>query len=277
MHDFRQQQRGLILGSAVHVLSACGYGRLAQYVVVYTSYLSYMLLFAGPTTGLPAGKCEADSDCSSQPGQVCDQSSTQTACTCQFGFDSCKQLGICIPFCSSAKAKKKLETANAQVVVCDPFLPNTCSGGLVCQASSAGVQLVCKDGEGFIPVEVGGVCVPAKRELLSARFSSDGKQLTLTLNAAARSAEFGCSSLFNSTVLGDRPWCAAADRVLTVDLDSSAKLMPGDRLDLLADQSLLVDKLQSDVAFKGGAVVESCTECSAPMAKVKGPQVRAVM
>jgi hypothetical protein len=54
-------------------------------------------------------------------------------------------------------------------------------------------------------------------------------------------------------------------------------LKPGDRLDLLTGQLLLVDKLQSDVAFKGGAVVESCTECAAPIARVAGPQVRAAL
>jgi hypothetical protein len=145
--------------------------------------------FDSSATELAQGQCEVDGDCNSngKSGKGCDQSSTQTACTCKDGLDSCKQLGSCIPFCKSAQAKKQLETANAQVVVCDPFLPNTCSGGLVCQTSSAGVQLVCRDGEGFVPVEVGGVCVPAQRELLSARFSADGKQVTVSLNAAARS------------------------------------------------------------------------------------------
>lgn len=161
--------------------------------------------------------------------------------------------------------------------MCDPFLPNTCSGGLVCQPSSAGVQLVCKEGEGIIPVEVGGVCVPAKREPISARFSADGKVVTVTLNAAARDVKLGCSSLFNSTALGARAWCIAADRVLTVQLDGSATLLPGDKLDLLDDQTLLVDKLQKDVLFKGSVTVESCTECAAPTARVTGPQVRAVM
>jgi hypothetical protein len=163
------------------------------------------------------------------------------------------------------------------VVVCDPFLPNTCSGGLVCQASSAGVQLVCKDDAGIVPVEVGGVCVPAKRELVSARFSADGKQITISLNAAARTAAFSCSSLFDSssgTALGPRAWCSAADRSLTVQLDGSATLLPGQTLTLHTDQSALVEKLQSGVFFKGQVEVATCTECTPPVATITGPQVR---
>lgn len=170
-----------------------------------------------------------------------------------------------------------MDKANAQVVACDPSMPNTCSGGLVCQASSAGVQLVCREGEGIVPVFVGGVCVPAKRELLSARFSPDGKQVSVTLNAAAKDAAFGCSLIFDSTKLRAGAWCIAADRVLTVQLNSSATLLPGERLDVLAAQTSLVDKLQSDVRFQGGVKVESCTECAAPIARVTGPQVRALL
>jgi hypothetical protein len=175
------------------------------------------------------------------------------------------------------QAKNKLQTANSQVVVCDPFLPNTCSGGLVCQASSAGVRLVCNDDSGIVPVTVGGVCVPAERKVLAARFSPDGKQITITLNAAARTAAFSCSSIFtlaNSTALGARAWCSAGDRVLTVQLDGSSSIMTGDTLNIIASQSVLVDKLQSDVPFTGSAAVATCSECAAPTAKITGPQVR---
>jgi hypothetical protein len=163
------------------------------------------------------------------------------------------------------------------VVICDPFLPNTCSGGLVCQASSAGVQLVCKDDAGIVPVEVGGVCVPAERGLVSARFSADGKQITISLNAAARTAAFSCSSLFdgtNGTALGPRAWCSATDRSLTVQLDGSATLQPGQTLAVRTGQSSLVDKLQSGVFFKGHVEVATCTECTPPVATITGPQVR---
>jgi hypothetical protein len=163
------------------------------------------------------------------------------------------------------------------VVVCDPFLPNTCSGGLICQASSAGVQLVCKDDAGIVPVEVGGVCVPAKRELVSARFSADGKQITISLNAAARTAAFSCSSLFdgtNGTALGPRAWCSTTDRSLTIQLDRSATLQPGQSLAVRTDQLALVDKLQSGVFFKGQVEVATCTECTPPVATITGPQVR---
>jgi hypothetical protein len=221
--------------------------------------------------GLVAGQCETDKDCAS--GSVCDQSSTQSACSCSAGVDTCKQLGSCVAFCSSPQAQRKLTAANSEVVVCDPFLPNTCSGGLLCQASSAGVQLVCKDDVGITSVVVGGVCVPADRKVLSARFSADGAQIAVTLNAAARSVSCSCSSLFNSTQLGARAWCTAAERTLTAQLDRSATLMPGDTLSLQPAQSVLVDKLQSDVAFKGSVVVSSCTECAAPVATITGPQV----
>jgi hypothetical protein len=76
---------------------------------------------------------------------------------------------------------------------------HTCSGGLVCQASSAGVQLVCNDNSGIVPVAVGGVCVPAERKVLAARFSPDGKPINITLNAAARTVAFSCSSIFPAT------------------------------------------------------------------------------
>jgi hypothetical protein len=182
-------------------------------------------------------------------------------------------MGACIPFCSSAQALRKLEAANSQVVACDPFLPNTCSGGLVCEASSAGIQLMCKEGVGIVPVEVGGVCVPADRKILTGRFSADGKLLSITLNAAARTAAFGCSSLFNSSTLGARAWCSAADRTLNVQLDGTATFLPGQQLALRSPQSVLVDKLQSDVAFQGSVTVEACTDCAKPTAIVTGPQV----
>jgi hypothetical protein len=191
--------------------------------------------------------------------------------------DTCKQLGSCIEFCDSAQATTKLQTANSQVVVCDPFLPNTCTGGLLCQASSAGVRLVCNDDDGIVPVEVGGVCVPAERKVMSARFSSDGKQITITLNAAARTAVFSCSSIFpaaTSTVLGARAWCSVSDRVLSVQLDGSSTVLPGDTLSLRVNQLVLVDKLQSDVPFTSSATVATCSECAAPVATVTGPQVR---
>lgn len=239
--------------------------------------LLLLLLLLPPLlrTGLSPGQCESDKNCAT--GDVCDQSSTQAACTCMGGVDSCKQLGTCIRFCDSTQAKKKLAAANAQVVACDPFLPNTCSGGLVCQASAAGVQLVCQDGVGIVPVEVGGVCVPADRKVLAAQFSADGKQLAVSLNAAARSAAFACSNLFKSSSLGARAWCTAADRTLTVRLDSSATLQPDDVLELLPAQSVLVDKLQSDVPFSGSVAVQACMECSPPTATVTGPQVIKLM
>jgi hypothetical protein len=61
--------------------------------------------------------------------------------------------------------------------------------------------------------------------------------------------------------------------VLTVQLDGSSTILPGDTLNLLATQSLLVDKLQSDVPFTGSASVATCLECAAPIAKITGPQV----
>lgn len=227
--------------------------------------------------GFVGGQCAVDTDCNQ--GDVCDRQQVQTSCTCSAGVDSCRQLGTCatpVPFCSTDKAKQQLAAANAQVVACDPFLPNSCSGGLECQPSSAGVQLVCKDDVGIITVDIGGVCVPADRKPLSARFSADGKQIVVSLNAAARSAAIGCSSLFDSTALGSRAWCVAADRALTVQLGSSATLQPGDELQLHVNQSALVDKLQSEAAFKGKVVVDACTECSPPTATITGPQVWSV-
>jgi hypothetical protein len=68
--------------------------------------------------------------------------------------------------------------------------------------------------------------------------------------------------------------CTASDRSVTIALDGSATLLPGQRLELLAGQAVLVDKLQAGVAFNGSVEVQSCAECVAPSAALTGPQVR---
>lgn len=169
--------------------------------------------------------------------------------------------------------KQTLLEVSQKVVVCDPFSPAGCSGGLVCQASSAGVQLVCNSGGITALEEGGGVCLPQKRAIQSARFSADGKQLLVTLNAAARQSSFSCGSLFSSETM-KLAWCQVLDRLLTVELGSAATVLPGNMLELRATQTILVDKLQPTVSFSGSVAVESCNDCTAPFATVAGPQVR---
>lgn len=50
-------------------------------------------------------------------------------------------------------------------------------------------------------------------------------------------------------------------------------LSPGDTLIAMTDQAVLVDKLQSSVAFNGSATVQRCLECTPPKAAIVGPQV----
>jgi hypothetical protein len=183
-----------------------------------------------------------------------------------------------VSFCASAHAIRKLAAANAAVAACDPFLPNACSSGLVCEPSAAGVRLTCVDGAdgGLVTEAVGGVCVPARRELVSARFSDSGREVVLSLNAAARGGLLPCGSVFSqdtAAALGRRASCTAQDRTLTVGLGSGATLLPGDVLELRPGQAVLLDKLQSSVAFNGSAVVASCSDCAAPTAVLTGPQV----
>jgi hypothetical protein len=227
---------------------------------------------AFPTAGSSAqAPCQTDGECAAGSGSTCDTSSTHSVCTCADGVDRCKQFGQCVSHCDSPQVKQNLLEVSQQVMACDPFSPAGCAGGLVCEASSAGVQLVCNSG-GVTAVEVGGVCLPERRSIQSARFSADGRQLLLTLNAAARSTACSCGSLFSSDAM-KLAWCVVSDRVVRVDLGSAATVLPGDALELRATQTTLVDKLQPTVPFRGSMVVESCNDCTPPFATVVGPQV----
>eukprot|EP00775_Hariotina_reticulata_P010860 gene10860-11014_t len=130
---------------------------------------------------------------------------------------------------------------------------------------------------GLEVVLIGGVCVPAVRRAVSARFSASGRQVLVTLNALARDASLPCSSLFSSNstkLLGGKAWCKAVDRTVTIDLDPlSATLVPDDTLELSSSQLVLVDKLQNDASFSGNIKVVTCIDCTAPVAVLTGPEV----
>lgn len=169
----------------------------------------------------------------------------------------------------------QLAKANSLVTVCDPFLPNSCPGSLVCEASNSGVQLTCVSSR-ITSVLVGGVCSPAVRQVVSARFGSSGSTVAVTLNAAAKDAAISCSSVFDaasSALLGAQAWCTVSDRTVTIKLDTSSTMVPGQNLAILANQTVLVDKLQSSVAFSGTVTVDTCLECAPPKAVITGPQV----
>jgi hypothetical protein len=67
---------------------------------------------------------------------------------------------------------------NSQVKSCDFGKPNQCSGGLVCQRSSACFKVFCDATDGILVQQCSGLCQPAERLMLSARFSNDAAQVT---------------------------------------------------------------------------------------------------
>ena len=141
------------------------------------------------------GNCLSDKDCTT--GSVCSTTNASQQCTCVGGVDSCRLLGSCIDYCSSPDAQTYLEKVNAALVTCDPFLPNQCSGNLVCQSSTQCKTLTCEPGTGIVSKPCSGLCMPADRMPLSARLSDDGKKVVVMLNAPARSGGFPCASLLS--------------------------------------------------------------------------------
>jgi hypothetical protein len=145
--------------------------------------------------GLPLNTCLSDKDCTT--GFVCSTTSATQQCTCELGVDNCRLLGSCIDYCRSSDVESYLDKVNSAIVTCDPFLPNQCSGTLVCQSSTRCKTLTCEPGKGIVSKSCGGLCMPADRMPLSARLSDDGKKVVVMLNAPARSGGFPCASLLS--------------------------------------------------------------------------------
>lgn len=230
---------------------------------------------------LAPGLCWTDSDCKTTNGSLrtCSFRNSTDQCVCSDGIDMCTPTGTCIDYCSSASVSSLLTRAS-QVPACNPDNNiDTCSGGLICTASDAGVQLVCSPLAGLQVSRLGGVCLPSTRMMLAAQFSPDGGAVMVTLNAAPKAASFDCAKLFSSSQLGTA-WCVAdsASSTLLVKLGPDATLQPGNTLSLKAGQAYLVDKLQWAAAFTGSVAVTSCMpNCMQPTAVITGPQVSIIM
>ena len=145
---------------------------------------------------LPLGKCVSDADCLTT-GHVCSMAAPTEQCTCAGGLDTCRLLGTCVDYCTTPDVLASLTKANSAIVTCDPFLPNQCSGTLVCQSSTQCKTLTCVNGTGIVAKACGGMCMPAERVPASARLSDDGKKVVLQLNAPAKTGGFPCASLLS--------------------------------------------------------------------------------
>jgi hypothetical protein len=66
---------------------------------------------------------------------------------------------------------------NSQVKSCDFGKPGQCSGGLVCERSSSCFKLFCENEKGIVVETCSGLCQPADRLMLSARFSDNAAQV----------------------------------------------------------------------------------------------------
>lgn len=198
-----------------------------------------------------------------------------TKCSCSAGLDTCTSFGRCVDFCQSAAVVDQITKANSLVTVCDYSMPNACPGSLICEPSPRGVQLTCAAGK-ISSVLVGGVCSPATRELVNAQFGSTGATISVTLNAAANQAAVACSTIFDNAttaLLGSKAWCTVLEKSITIKLDPTSAITPGQSLTVLPGQTVLVDKLQKSAAFSGTVKVQTCLDCAAPKAIITGPQV----
>lgn len=204
-------------------------------------------------------------------------SNTTTWCSCSItdGQDKCELLGQCVDYCSTPSVINELADANKQVVDCDPFLPNTCGGDLVCQSSSQCWKLACDSAYAKLTtVQCAGLCLPAVRLMVGARFSDAGDAVVVDLNAPAKSGQFPCSAVFDSSSsLGGGAWCDMSDQVLTIKLGQATKLRPGDLLALRQGQKQLMDKLLDGAYFGGNTSVSTCRSCVAPSVSIAGPKV----
>lgn len=142
------------------------------------------------------GTCRDDRDCAS--GQLCDKSSVKEQCTCKAGVDNCQTVGSCVDVCAAPKTRAELAKASI-AVPCDPFLPNQCSGTLVCQATAKCTTLQCEPGKGLVTQACKGLCLIGERLLDTARLSDTGREVLVTLNAGARSGSFVCAAILENS------------------------------------------------------------------------------
>jgi hypothetical protein len=172
-----------------------------------------------PAGTLQPGLCMRDSDCTGT--SKCSMDSFNKSCSCSptDGQDKCELLGTCVEYCQTKAVIQQLADANQQLVICDPFLPNSCSGGLVCQPSSACLELKCEPGVGIKPVQCRGLCLPAVRLLTSARFCDAGNAVFVSLNAPAKSGSFPCSSAFEVLTMGGGATCEVSEQTVSGRLD----------------------------------------------------------
>jgi hypothetical protein len=220
---------------------------------------------------LQKSNCNDNQVCSTEGANV------SPRCTCSEGTDTCQLLGTCISYCQTAEAKALLASMASSVTPCDTFLPNACSGGLVCQPSTTCRQATCSDADGLQLTKCSGVCAPAVRSITSASLTDDARGITAVLNAPARGISVSCSDVFATgtvTALGSGAWCSTDERTLSIKLGASPSVRPGDTLVLLSSQSQLVDKLLVAARFTGNITLESCLKCQRPTAVISGPQVR---
>lgn len=226
--------------------------------------------------------CRSDTDCYSgtiYSGKVCSLADNKTTvqCTCTNGNDTCVRVGTCVSFCSTQQAY--LDSVNAAVagIACSgPYAD--CGVGMRCKASSQCNKLACDAVKGITTIPCYGFCMAADRKVMGARMSDDGNTILVVLNTAAATSSFACAALFDSAAmakLGYGAWCTATDKQLTIQLGAQSTFMPeADKLNVLANQSVLYDILDTTATFQGvGLPVALCSACMAPTAVILGPKV----
>jgi hypothetical protein len=141
----------------------------------------------------------------------------------------------------------------------------TCAGGVVSPTPCVGSD---------------GVCVPAERLAVAAKFTDDRRAIVVTLNAPAKAAKFTCDQLFLTSLTaakagGAKAFCEAAGTTLTVRLPPVATVLPGvDSMIIPANQTVLLHDL-TGAAFKtsGNLAIADADSPAAPVAALSAPLV----
>ncbi|CAD7697795.1 unnamed protein product [Ostreobium quekettii] len=212
-----------------------------------------------------ASLCSVADDCSST--EYCSFSETAAQCTCSAstGRDLCVSRGKCTDWCDQYAAQ--LEEFNSRFTACSA--DGDCGDGETCNLglASSCQTMTCSAGTGVAIESCDGICVPANRNMASAKFGDSGSTIEVTLNFAALSTGFACSDAFDAatvTSLG-AAFCFVSGKTLTVMLRGGADIVAGDTLTLGDGQTRLVDILPQANPFTGGVTLSNCDNCVTPI------------
>ncbi|GIL51460.1 hypothetical protein Vafri_7444 [Volvox africanus] len=196
-----------------------------------------------------------------------------------FSFESCYATGRCVRYCDLTSTNDTLSQMNYGTKACNISGTPDCALDEYCAAAPATCRVwVCEPNtqalvRGNCPA---AICQPMNLGLVSAILSDDGRSVNITLNAQAKSTpQISCSRIFEANSLtmvgGTAAVCQVEDTLLTVNLGPGATLLVNTTLNLTSSGSALVWKMNNSRPFSGFVKVESCANCSRPLALVSGP------